>query len=226
MSEEVQETSKLTPEQISEAEQLLRMANLCKMRTDHAGHAANIQKALEAAPLYPDAVIEQYKLLKAARKSKEASELLSQARAAHPEHVELERIFAESLLVGMAYQDFEQNFADAGSYASSRAAQILTLICPGLGHLSVEQYPKGGTLLTIWIVSLAIIVAIPQGLNGIIGMFQSRPEVAFNPMMIVPLLGAIMTYIYAITDISAIAKHRTPPKIDRPIPPSDLPFEP
>jgi tetratricopeptide (TPR) repeat protein len=152
-----------------------------------------------------------------------ASELYKKAFELDPTDKEAETKFAESLIVGADLGTFVPSAFE--SQATGKSATILSALLPGLGQIVTGQTQKGIAFLVIYMVSVGALFAIPNGIKSIAGIFSSRSS-DFNGLILIPLLGAAITWFISFADAQSYAKRFSTKKVvERPVPPVDKDFE-
>lgn len=210
-----------------EAERILAQANLQRMRGDHRAADVLIAKAYELAPGSAGVIQAQAEILVRTKQVKKAHELLSTGVKLHPDHAQLERMYAESVLRVHALADpmallASVEGADEASLASARTASVLSLFLPGLGHLVIGQKVKGYVYIGIWTVCVVWALQVPGGLSSLFNMFGgANLQIGVLPPV---LIGGII-YVVAVSELAALSKRADLRKVERPKPPVDLPFE-
>lgn len=218
-----------TPEQLDKAERLIRESRLQKMRGNKTVAGKLLEEALDTAPgsvavlsAIADDLLER-------RQSKAAMELYKRALRIDPKNVAVERKYAECVL-GTA------QFADPTAYtrgseldaASGKIAVILSLFVPGLGQIVTGSVQLGVFLLVGWLGGWGIAWMIPNGIKGILGLFNNQLQGAkadFNGVVLLPLLFAAICHIWAIFDAASKSGEHQKKRVDRPTPPVDKDFE-
>lgn len=225
--EEVLDLTPAAPAQMQEAERLLAAARVAKMRNQKSEAERLVQQAKEAAPTSPlvlelvaDELRERGQLLKAVAAYKDALRY-------DPENIGLQRKHAEVVLKSdtvasaMMHMRSEDSFE---SVASAKTATILSVLLPGLGQIVSGHFAKGAFYLIGWIIGIVGVILSPGGIGGLLKAATGATS-EFNPIVMVPLLIAVGCHLLAIFDAASRAKGSTKRRIDRPVPPANLPFE-
>ncbi len=214
-----------TPDQLEAAEQLLRQANLARMRGRLDDARRLLDEALATAPgssAVQEAVGDAYI---ADRQTRKARDAYHTAVRLEPGNASAERKYGETVLaVQLALDPSFATVARDESFASGRAAVIMNFLLPGLGHLTLGRQREGTVLLAVWVASVGLALAVPNGLSGFPALF-GRPGPPFNGLVLLPLFTAAAAWLYAIGDSSAAAKRMDLKQIPRPTPPVDKDFE-
>lgn len=212
-----------TPEQVERAENLIRQANLAKIRGDQAAADKLLDEATQTAagssPVQEalgDAFLERKQVRKARDCFKRAMEL-------DPKNPSAERKYGECVLaIEFAVNpDFGKITDD--SFASGKAGVLLSFLLPGLGQSVSGETTKGISLLAVWVACLVWAFLTPNGLSGLPTLI-GRKGTTLNPVVFVPLFGMAACWLAAIGDASARAKRFEPKSIVRPTPPVDKEF--
>ncbi|MBS1714402.1 MAG: hypothetical protein JST30_08705 [Armatimonadetes bacterium] len=214
-----------TPAEAEEAENLVRQANLAKIRGDKDGFQRLLEQAASVAPgssTVQEALGDAYSERRQVRKAKEAYHA---AVRLDPSNASAERKYGEAVLaIQIALDPAFALAPDDGSFASGKASAILSFLIPGLGQLASGSTVFGGVLLGIWALALAWAVSVPNGLSKIPFLFRGG-TVDFNGAVMVPLFLMAAAWIVGIAEASAKAKRVQPKKFERPVPPVDKKFE-
>ena len=213
------------PNDVDTAERLIREAHLFTMRGDKAKAKELLDRAEKAAPrsgpvlvALADAAIERHNV-------KEAIRLLNIAKDANPGNVAIEKRHADAVFrqtQGMIFDPTSRSSSFENA-ASAKAAVILSMMLPGLGQIVTGRLVTGVVIVTLWVGSLVTLYLIGfEHFFAAVGLGPSKDAIY---MTFVPVAIAVLTHLFAILDASAKAKTVDKPKIIRPVPPSDLPFE-
>jgi tetratricopeptide (TPR) repeat protein len=214
------------PNDVEKAERLIREAHLFSMRGDKSKAKDLLDEAEKAAPrsapvlaALGEAALERHNV-------KEAVRLYALAKAAEPGNVAYERRHAEAVFrqsQGTIFDPTARSGAGFEAVASAKAAVILSVMLPGLGQIVSGEIGKGVFLMAVWLGSwIAVMMIGFKGLFAAIGMGSSADA---NLAAMLPLALAVMFHLWAILDASTKAKSFDRRKVDRPVPPSHLPFE-
>ncbi len=212
--------------ELEAAENLIRQANLAKIRGDMAGFERLVQQASETAPgssNVHEALGDAYVERKQVRKAKEEYQL---AVRINPKNASAERKYGETVLAIQLALD--PNFATPppdDSFASGKGAVILSFLVPGLGQLALADYVKGGILFGLTVLSVGWALLIPDGFNGLLYLFSPHAKVSLNPVIFLPLLVTLVCWVVGVADASSKAKRVPALRVDRPVPPVDKDFE-
>ena len=74
------------------------------------------------------------------------------------------------------------------------------------------------------LLAFVALVAIPNGVAGLIGLATGDKRVAFQPLAALPLGVMVLDWIWALIDIIGLTKMRPRIKIDAPTPPVEGKF--
>ena len=166
---------------------------------------------------------------------KQAKLLLKQAHTLDPKNVGLDRKYAELVLRGSGNYSIENQLrygddllmSSEDQVAGVWAARLLSSFVPGVGQMVVGRTVKGICIFLGYVISFAIIAIWQDAFKEFLtGLYKPHAH-SGNFFMVVPLLGVIGTWIYAMVDLGgqkakAVTRQH---KVDRPAPPVDLPFE-
>jgi tetratricopeptide (TPR) repeat protein len=220
-----------TPEQIEQAEILLRSARLERSRGNAQKATELLEQAANIAPgsvsvltSIADDYIERRQIPK-------ARELLAQAVKLDPTNVALERKYAELVLRtsnALSVEDaLRAGLSDFGgrpeAVASARAATLLSVVLPGSGHFVLGYRTKGLAMLIVWVAMMAWAIFTPNGFGQIIRMANGLQS-SIDPVIFVPLFVAAAIHISAVMGCAQMSKTSVVKKIDNPKPPVNLPY--
>lgn len=214
-----------TPEQIAEAENLLRLAKVAAMRGSRDEAADLLKRAEQAAP-GASAVLEALGDEAAAqRKPAEARRLYDRARRADPANTSADRKHAELVFRTHAASQAFSPSGMAESAASAKSAALLSFFVPGLGQIVQGQYAKGAFFLVgvfgLWTIAIAF--GLRETLSKILNVADQSGDI--NVVTVFCVLGAVILWFVNFADASARAKLAGKRTIERPRPPEDLPYE-
>ncbi|MCC7229698.1 MAG: hypothetical protein IT203_04840 [Fimbriimonadaceae bacterium] len=212
------------PEKVEAAEKLIQQAKVEQLRNNQVRVRELLEEAMRTAPNSP-AVLELIGDDYASRKQP-AKAMAAYRRASQidPRNVQVERKLASMALALEGAAASRMNLDESAiPMASHRAAFLLSLFLPGLGHIVIGQKSKGWIILGAWCVFLAWIILMGADiakLGSVAIGGKSQP----NMIVIVPILGTLVTFIYALADFKK-PKEFERQAVDRPRPPVNLPFE-
>jgi len=222
--EVVEELAPPDPLAVEKAEGLIRQSHLAKMRNQGSVADRLLKEAADLAgnsPVVLEAIGDDFAERRQYRKAKE---IYDRARKLDPTSKSLENKYGEMVLRVDLHIDPATYNENAG-LVSGKAAVVLSAILPGLGQIVSGQVVKGSIFLAIWGICFGFVLALPGGIGGMVQyLLQGRGPTGFTPLSFAFLVGAVLMWLMAIFDASVIAKRFTPVKVDRPLPPSDLPF--
>lgn len=217
-----------TPEQIEEAEGLLKQAQLAKIR----GQGSVAERILkEAAEKAPGSAAVQAALGDQLWERSQFSRARAAYKTAHllePKNVLYETKWAESL-VGSSRDPSSLQLGLAESYASAKTATVLSVFVPGLGQLVTGKRTQGIVMLCIWIAGwLYLIPNMLSRLPSAVGPDGARIN-EFSPLTMLTIGALALTWIWSATSASSFAKGQArmvgQKKIERPTPPGEGNFE-
>ncbi len=217
-----------TPEQIEEAEGLIRQAQISKMRGQNLEADRLLKQAAEIAP-GSVAVLEAVgDDLMARKQSRKARDVYAQALKIDPTNASVERKFAECILAtSTAFDPMNPGSAVSNdSLANAKTAGCLSLMIPGLGQIVTGKVQRGVIMLSIVVVGWLCALLIPDGIKGLMKMVGLTKEQAeFNALVMLPLGAAACAHLWSVMDMVTQAKLTPKKHVDRPRPPVDMPFE-
>ena len=159
------------------------------------------------------------------RQFKEARATFARALKLDPKNAAIETKYAQTVLRTQAY--FDPNmYSDYEQVANAKMAAVLSFFIPGLGQIVIGEYVKGILILAFWIGCLVAMRLIPGGFQSLMDIMSLKFGFqTFNALVLVPLGGALILMIGAAIDLAFRGGSTKPPKIERPTPPENLPFE-
>lgn len=220
------EVVEVTPERLAEAERLLQRYRLEYSRGNQGIAAKLLEEAITIAPgasmvlevMGDDAV--------ARKRPKEAMDFYLRAKTADPRNVSADKKHADLVFNTQARMSTAVA-SEFESLASAKTATIFSVILPGLGHAVTGQLATGIGFMVVYVGFLTWTLLTPDGMRGLIAMISNRREPAFNPMVLLPMAGALVTWLISLTTIGAKSKTMASRinRPDAPRPPVDLPFD-
>lgn len=217
-----------TPEQIAEAENLLRQAHLAKVRGQTSVARKLMEEAAQVAPGSAPVLEALGDEEMSHRAYSKAVKCYEAAMEADPGNVAIERKHGDAVfLVAQASAMFDLSASTyADSMASPKVAVILSLCIPGLGQMVTGRLTTGIVMLAGVVLGWLVAFLIPQGMAGFAGLFGTRSSVSeFNGVVLLPLAVAIVFHFWSVIDAAGRVDKGRHQKIDRPKPPVDKPFE-
>lgn len=219
-----------TPQAMAEAEKLIQQARVEKMRGNNQEVRNLLERAVQTAPGSPT-VLEMVGDDFAERKQTgRALAYYRRAAKLDPKNVNLERKVAMSALGLNAASAEAQVSSSVGNLddsaipmASRKAALVITIFLPGLGHIVLGQRIRGIVLLSVWCVSLAWTILMGKDVARLGASFGGGKEPA-NMIVIVPMFLMLVVFVAALASLKEPEETLRIPQ-DRPRPPVDLPFE-
>ncbi len=219
-----------TDVQKDKADQLLRQLMLAKQRGQTSVAQKLLQEVIDLVPNYApvqEAIGDDFVERKQFRNAKEAYHI---AHRLAPLNATIENKYGEMVLkVDLRIDPATYAEADIASMASGRAATLLNVFFPGVGHIVLGRQVIGITLLVIWIGCWLIALGTPRGMEGLFGALGIKQATApLNMMVPIAIIIAFCTWFFGLMTISSVAKRMTPKKIHMPaaIDTSDLPVRP
>lgn len=207
-----------TQEELDEADRLIRQAHVAKARQEHSKALELLRQAEQLAPESVAVLVELGDGYAAKNRWKDAQTVYGRATQLEPQNVAVERKYAEAVLkanlpLEVIYGMSRGDAADQA--ASANMAAIISFFLPGVGQIVLGQTLKGVILLSVWLFMLFVAFLF---LNN--GGNTSMTQWGFIPIVIAFLLNVAAFY-----DAKSQAKVAKKPKMERPEPPVDLPFE-
>lgn len=220
------QTVELTPERLAEAEKLLQRYRLEYSRGNQGIATKLLEEANTIAPgssmvlevMGDDAV--------ARKRPKEAMDYYLAAKKADPKNISADKKHAD-LVYNTTARLSTTVASEYESLASAKTATIFSVILPGLGHAVTGQLAAGIGFMAVYIGFLVWTLLTPDGIRGLVAMISNRSQPPFNAMVLVPMVGAFVTWLISLTTIGAKSKTMAAriSRPDAPKPPVDLPFE-
>lgn len=213
-----------TPEQLAEAESLIRNAKVAQMRGNRDEAISLLKQAENAAPGASTVIEAVGDELLAAGKVGEARKYYRRAKVADPSNVSAERKFAELVFRSEA-SAATAIIAESEVVANARSAAILSFLVPGLGQIVRGRIATGITFIVLvfglWALAFALGLkgALAQMLNAQTGRDP------YNPLVFAIVPAAVILYFINVADVSSRAKMASTRSYERPPPPENLPFE-
>lgn len=220
------ESVELTPERLAEAEKLLQRYRLEYSRGNQGIATKLLEEANTIAP-GSSMVLEVMGDDAAARKrTKEAIDFYLAAKKADPKNISADKKHADLVFNSQARMSTSVA-SEFESLASAKTATIFSVILPGLGHAVTGQVAAGIGYMVVYVGFLVWTLVTPDGIRGLIAMISNRSQPPFNAMVLVPMVGAFVTWLISLTTIGAKTKTMAARinRPDAPKPPVDLPFE-
>lgn len=214
-----------TPEQLEQADSLLRQANLARVRGDKAEADRLLQAAQEAAPGSAAVLEEIGDRHVAARKLRLAKDAYQAALEAEPGRASAERKLGETVLALQMILDPSKILGDDpgdDSYVGAKALPILSFLVPGLGQLANGETGKGLTMMAVWAGSLLMTGMLSDGFRAFSSLLGKGG--GLNPIAFLPLCSAVVAFAWAVGDASSTAKLKEKRNILPPQPPVDMEF--
>ncbi|MBC8065924.1 MAG: hypothetical protein H7Y17_13910 [Chlorobia bacterium] len=221
-----------TPEQMLAAEKLIQQARVEKMRGNKQEVRNLLEEAVRTAPGSPT-VLEMLGDDHSERKQiGKALAYYRRAAKLDPKNVNLERKVAMSALGVDATSSRDQQMKSgmggglddsAIPMASRRAALLISLFLPGLGHVVVGKVTRGWITLGVWCLCLAWVILMGGDVAKLGAMIAGGRSQA-NMVVVLPLLVMVVLYIATLVDFKG-EPETARVSVDRPRPPVNLPFE-
>ncbi len=219
--------SSISPEIREQATQLLRQVQVARLRNQPTIADKLLEEAVALAPNFSqvqEAIGDDLVVRKQFRKAKEA---YLRAHQLDKNNKEIENKYGEMVLkVDLFIDPFVQAEADSGTLASGKAAVLLNLIFPGVGHMVIGRYVFGGILLAVWFVCMLIAFGTPDGMKSFLGSLGIGPKgLPVPPLVPVALFGVVICWLTGIVSAASQAKTFTPKTVVRPEPLSPHKFD-
>ncbi|MCW5936045.1 MAG: tetratricopeptide repeat protein [Fimbriimonadaceae bacterium] len=215
----------LTEEQRLRVEDLLRQANLAKVRGQADLSERLVLEAVQLAPhsspaneALGDVYLEQ-------RQTRKAREAYRQAVELDATNASAERKYGETVLaIETALNPALLLGSGEGTYASGKASVVLSFLVPGLGQIVNGLRAKGAAFMGVWLVGWILAFLVPNGMKGLTTLFTGRGP-GFEPLVLLPLGISAIAWIWSILDAGQAAGRVEQKKFERPTPPVDKDFE-
>lgn len=214
-----------TPEQMAEAEDLLRLSHLALVRGDSKESDRLLERALEVAPGSAQVMEEVGDRQVKQRKLRAAKESYAASLAAEPNRASAERKYGETVLALQMVLDPSKILGegnDDDSFVSAKALPVLSFLVPGLGQIVNGEVPKGLTMLFVWAGSIVLTGMLSDQFRAFRLLLQGGGD--FNALALLPLFSAVMAFGWAVGDAASTAKLKERRQIVRPVPPVDKEF--
>ncbi len=225
-----------TDEEAKQAENLIRQSMLEKRRNNVNGATDLLKKAAAIAPGSPVVLEALGDDLVARNLSKQARKAYATALKLDPKNVGLERKYAETVLkttTTMSVEDqLRYGMSDSlfitgeDAVAGLTAARLLSAIIPGVGQMVIGRNVKGGILIGLWALLIAIVCLWNKDFKSLMIYIEGKGG-APNIKILFPLIGMLAVWITSMVDLGGsnsktVVRNKM---VDRPKPPVDLPFE-
>ncbi len=225
-----------TPEQMVEADRLIQLARVEKMRGNAARSTEILEQASAVAPGAPSVLEMLGDDLAERKRFREARDAYGTAVKLDPKNVGLETKYAEMVLRGgtnrtademlrMGYSDSPFLTPD-DHVANANVATILNLFVPGIGQIVMGRTVSGIVILAVWLVCVGFLVAFRQDLGQLFKSMAGGSS-QISGSVIAPLLLGGAVHLGAILNAASIAKAggASRQRVEKPTPPVNLPFE-
>lgn len=228
-----------TPEQLAQADNLVRQARVEKMRGNRQRSTELLQQAAAAAPGAPALLEALGDDLMDRRQIKDARDAYAKALKLDPKNVGLERKYAELVLrlsgMGSIEDQLRMNLSDSPllspgeTLASARSATLLSFFVPGAGQFVLGQNTKGAFILGGWLLMVFWIFLLREDLKGLLAMVgipsASGPSRPGSLLVMVPIFAAAALHLASLFMCASLAKAANPARrANHPVPPVDKPF--
>lgn len=212
-----------SPEDIAQAESLLRQANLARVRGQNVVADRLLAEAATKAPDSPAVLEAVADDLAQNGNYRKAKETYDKARKLDPQNKSLENKYGEMVLrVDLKIDPATLAEADVGTMANAKAAVLLNTLLPGSGYFTLGKTTKALTVLALYLACAAFVVLMPGGVPGVFAfLFQGATVPGFQPIVFAAVALAALLWLYSIFDAAATARRLTPTNLNRPAPPSE-----
>jgi len=227
---------KPTPSQLLEADNLIKRSMLEKRRGNNAAASDLLRKAAEVAPGSPAVLEGLGDDMMERGNAKPAAETYAKALRIQPGNASIERKYAMAVAKSKGAVTLEEAMQmslgdqplSASDAANAKVAAILSFFFPGVGQVVLGDYLKGGIYFFCWLL-MVLWLGLAKGQWHDLVSAMAGKQSSFNPLILVPILGALGI---AIAAAFTCKPPRGPgatgggkPKANHPAPPVDLPFE-
>lgn len=211
-----------TPEQLEEAESLIRQAKVFQMRNQRKEAGELLQRAATVAPNASNVLEALGDEYMAQRKTGEAKAMYDRARKADPNNISADRKFAELVFSAVKANMDYTRYADSEVVANSKSAAVLSFFFPGIGQMVMGEWVKGVIFFVVAFTCWAL--SRQFGLFDLILVIGGK-NANLNPSLFLTLAIAFITHFAASADAGIKGKATIKKKVEHPVPPSNLPFE-
>lgn len=214
-----------TSEQLAEAEDLLRLSHLAKVRGDIKESDRLLDRALEVAPGSAQVLEEVGDRQVEQRKLRAAKESYAAALAVEPGRASAERKYGETVLALQMVLDPSRilgEIEDDDSYVGAKALPVLSFLVPGLGQIVNGEIGKGLTMLFVWGGSIVLTGMMSDQFRAFGSLLSGGGQ--FNGLAFLPLFSVFMAFAWSVGDAASTAKLKEKRNIIRPVPPVDKEF--
>jgi len=220
-----EEEGESVPDDPEGADRLIREAHLWSTRGDKVKAKELLDQAEKLAPHSGAVLVALGDAAQERRNLKEAIRLYALAKDAEPGNVAFERKHADAVFEQTRGFVFDPNSsAGVEAVAGAKSAVLLSVMFPGVGQIVTGELVKG-VLFLIAVLGGWSVAVFGIGFKGLFAMLGMGPTKDANGVVLIPLAIAVLFHMVAIFDASAKAKTLGKRKIDRPVPPANLPFE-
>ncbi len=212
--------------QLEEADKLIQRAMLEKRRGNRQQATDLLKQATQVAPGAASVLEALGDDLVERQQWAAAHEAYRNAHRADPKNPNIERKFASlaaTSSVGMSFEDqMRMSMSDSAflrpedALASPKIATILAFFIPGAGQFVLGHTKKGFVVFLTWVVSVSLFFGVPY----LVHLKGSLPVWAYLPLAV-----AAGAWVTGIADTTSMSKAVERKAVNRPMPPSNLPFE-
>jgi hypothetical protein len=220
-----------TTEQLRQAESVLRQLRAAQIKGQTAEASKLLAKALQVAPGSPEVLEALGDDFVARRNIGEARLAYYKASKMAPNNVRIERKYAETVFSASGFTWEMKAQQDAEVAATAKWATVLSVILPGAGQLVLRQWVKGGVLMfaagvaaTLLLPSLNVVKGHSNHFTGFFWGMLATYLVVWLISLIDCSLQAKDSGLGGISQMGAV-RSSARPKVERPVPPVNLPFE-
>jgi tetratricopeptide (TPR) repeat protein len=208
-----------------QVESLIRQARVARNRQQIPQAIEYLNRAIEIDPSSSSAIVELGDIYLTKNRWSDAKALFFRASKISPNNISIERKYAEAVLKSSVPVDALLSGSNSlEQAANAKSAAIISFIFPGVGQIVLGQTIKGVTILCLWILSLVITFAIPNGIKGLLVLSATSSSVKPDYTVLLPISFALILCIYATYDALSQGRNMKHEKRDRPKPPVDLPY--
>jgi tetratricopeptide (TPR) repeat protein len=222
-----------SPQQMAQAEQLVREARVEKIRGNVRGASDLLKKASEVAPGAPTVLEALGDDLVERKQYDNAKKAYKQAWKLDPKNVGIERKYATLVAqmdsMGSIEDQLRMNlsdspFSETEARASLGAATLYSALLPGLGHVVLGK-KVGFGIMAAWVLCGIWLFVMYEDLAMLLTMASGGGRGSPNVAVLLPLMIMAGIYLGTLGSLKSARKQTVKKVVERPKPPVDLPFE-
>lgn len=230
--ENVEDLPPPTPQQLQEADALIRQARVEKMRNNSQKATDLLKQAVAAAPSAPSVLEALGDDLMERKQVKAAKDAYQKAFKLNPKNVGVEeKLASAALTIGTlgSLEDQMRNHLGSGLDSEAMAripyAALLSAILPGSGHIVLGKNGTGIPILVAWLVSVIWFLTHWFDFVKWLSVLKGGHEQP-NAIVFVPLVLMAVIYVSTLGSLKGLGGKGVKRKdVVHPKPPVDLPFD-